>query len=163
MWNRPLVHGTFIKEDAEKILRMPISVCRREDKIAWIHSKDGQYLVTTSYKKMMQKAESSTQQGQQAAGPSVDESDNNLWKTLWNLNIKHNLKIFIRRCINNTLPTKENIFRKKKGDTQCKECGEGMEIVEHIFYQCSKAQLRWELSPINWDGMRQQNACFKRR
>ena len=82
MWNRLLIYRTFIKEDAEKILRMPISVCGRKDKIVWIHSKDGQYLAKTSYKKMMQEAERATQQGQQAAGPSVDESNSNFLKTL---------------------------------------------------------------------------------
>lgn len=38
-------------------------------------------------------------------------------------------------------------------DGMCKECGEGLETVEHVFFHCPKTQLIWKISPNNWDGL----------
>mgnify|MGYP004707504295 CR=1 FL=1 len=57
--------------------------------------------------------------GQKQGGQSGDETsleDNHLWK----LNVKHKLKIFIWKCLNNALPVNEVVFsRTKKGSPIC--------------------------------------------
>lgn len=81
---------------------------------------------------------------------------------LWKLKIKLRLKIFIWKCINNTLPARENIFKRtQKGDPICKGCGNGVETTEHIFFHCSKAHLVWKLAPVQWDGASEHQGNFR--
>lgn len=35
----------------------------------------------------------------------------------------------------------------------CKQCEEGLESVEHLFFHCPKTQLIWKLSPVSWEGL----------
>lgn len=140
-----------------------ISFGGREDKLIWIHSKDGRYSVRSCYKFLMSKRDQGSQHQSNKEEPSAQEDRRSLWTSLWKLNLKHKLKIFIWKCINNILPRRENIFtRTHQGSPVCKECGEEMETTEHIFLQCSKAQLIRKLAPIQWDGATGQQGSFKR-
>ena len=47
------------------------------------------------------------------------------------------------------------------GDPICKGCGEGIEIAEHALLSCRQAKQVWEVAPIQWDGAREQQGCFK--
>ncbi|KAG2258500.1 hypothetical protein Bca52824_077794 [Brassica carinata] len=62
-------------------------------------------------------------------------------------NLVQKIKLFIRRCALNNLPTEEN-FRKRglQGHTLCSRCGEE-ETLEHILFQCDMAVAVWELCP----------------
>ena len=44
-WNRSEIFNRFDREDAENILKIPISLSRTGDKHFWVHSTHGEYLV----------------------------------------------------------------------------------------------------------------------
>lgn len=46
-------------------------------------------------------------------------------------------------------------------EVYCKQCGEGPEIAEHMFFQCERAKMTWKLAPVRWDGFSLQTRSFK--
>lgn len=140
-WRRSLIYRVFNKEDAEKILNIPVSISGREDRHFWKHSNNGQYTVRSSYKLMNKQREGNDKRKRSEEASSSDESNNQIWKTLWKLKIKHKIKTFVWRCLTNTLPANEAIFQRiKQGDPVCKGCGNGIETIEHMRFQCEKAK-----------------------
>ncbi|WZZ82151.1 hypothetical protein YC2023_102723 [Brassica napus] len=62
-------------------------------------------------------------------------------------NLVQKIKLFIRRCALNNLPTEENLRKRGlQGHTLCSRCGEE-ETLEHILFQCDMAVAVWELCP----------------
>ncbi|XP_027174751.1 uncharacterized protein LOC113774410 [Coffea eugenioides] len=148
--------------DAEKILSIPINLAGKEDSNFWIHSPTGQYTVNTGYKVLMKDKGNQTMNSYNGAGTSVHSTSKQMWSCLWKLNIKHKLKTFMWKCINNALPVSEVIFsRSKKGDPICKVCGEGVETVEHVLLNCKQAKQVWHIAPVQWEGARDKQGCFK--
>lgn len=91
--------------------------------------------------------------GNEGSSAGRDKEEELLWKDIWNLNIKKKVQHFIWRGSHNKIPIGANL--KKRGlqvDEWCKQCGEGMERVEHLFFHCPIAQVIWKLSPVQWDG-----------
>lgn len=43
----------------------------------------------------------------------------------------------------------------------CKECGNGLETIKHVFFQCHKAQFIWKLFSVSWDGLFHATDCFR--
>ena len=77
-----------------------------------------------------------------------------IWKRLWKLNLKHKLKLFIWRSLQNSLATKETIYsRTGKGDRICNGCEEEVETMEHMFFQYPIAQTVWKVAPVRWEGL----------
>ena len=102
--------------------------------------------------------------GQELAGSSYEAGSNQnrqIWKTLWKLNIKHKVKLFIWKCISGALPVKEAIHRRAAtGDPICKGCGEELETIEHTLLQCPLAKNVWKVAPVKWDGADDQRYNF---
>lgn len=46
-------------------------------------------------------------------------------------------------------------------DVHCKQCGEGPEIAEHMFFQCERAKMIWKLALVSRDGFSLQTRSFK--
>lgn len=38
-------------------------------------------------------------------------------------------------------------------DAICSQYGEDLETEEHLFFHCRRAQLIWQLAPVQWDGL----------
>lgn len=162
MWNRNIIFRIFSKADADKILQIPISFSGRKDKLIWKYSKNGNFTVKSSYTRLLEDKDKKGREQRNTEGPSVHGNHCSLWKTLWKLKIKLKLKIFIWKCINSTLPARENTYKRTlKGDPICKGCGNGVETTEHIFFHCSKAQLIWKLAPVQWDGASEFQGNFR--
>ena len=84
------------------------------------------------YKGLMKDKEILGRKDQEDVSTSIHSTSKQMWSCLWKLNIKHKLKTFMWKCINNALPVNEVIFsRTQKGDPICKVCGEGVETVDH--------------------------------
>ncbi|XP_071939215.1 uncharacterized protein [Coffea arabica] len=162
-WNRNEIYGRFNREDAENIMRIPISLSRSGDMHFWIRSKHGEYSVKSCYQVLLKEERSKGSETKGDSGSSYDDSNTQIWKTLWGLNIKHKIKLFIWRCIPNTLTARETIFRRtKQGSPFCSRCGDNMETMEHILFHCEQAQKVWKLAPVQWDGIQNQIGCFKK-
>lgn len=84
------------------------------------------------------------------------EEERLLWRTVWGLKIKNKVQHFRWRLIQNKLPVEINL--KKRGvqiEGPCKQCGEGLETVEHLLFHCAKAKLVWRISPVRLTGLEQ--------
>ncbi|XP_027098791.1 uncharacterized protein [Coffea arabica] len=162
-WNRNLVFQYFNKEDAERILSIPISLAGREDSYFWMHGEDGRYSVSSGYKGLVSNKERSQEVSQREVSTSWGKQTHKMWKVMWRLKLKHKLKIFLWKCLNNALPVRELINgRTKAGDPICRRCGEEVETVEHLLLNCRETKHIWHIAPIQWDGMQEHHGCFKR-
>ncbi|XP_027152430.1 uncharacterized protein LOC113752516 [Coffea eugenioides] len=165
-WDRNTIFRVFNQSDGERILSIPISSIGREDSYFWQHNAGGCYSVSSGYKLLMEENNSTEKAKLGKAGPSIMEESQQLkqiWNTLWKLNIKHKIKLFIWKCIKGALPVKEAIFRRTgMGDPICRACGESQETVEHLLLNCPNTLDIWKVTPIQWDGARDQQGDFKR-
>nr|XP_027088506.1 uncharacterized protein LOC113709853 [Coffea arabica] len=165
-WNRNVIFSMFNQFDAERILSIPISLVGREDSYFWQHNGGGCYSVKSGYNFLMKERDSDVKANAETAGPSIREGSQQLkqmWNTLWSLNIKHKIKLFIWKCITGALPVREAIFRRTgMGDPVCRACGEGQETVEHLLLNCPSTLDIWKVAPIQWDGVSDRQGDFKR-
>ena len=128
-WNRNTIFKSFNQSDAKKILNIPLSLTGREDSYYWQHNAGGAYTVSSGYKLLTEKSTSAEKEEIGAAGPSLTEGSQQvrqMWNTLWKLNIKHKIKLFIWKCIKGALPVRATIYSKTGlGDLVCRTCREG--------------------------------------
>ena len=82
-WNRVLILKTFYSQDAEQILRIPISVIGKEDSFYWKHSQHGQYTVQSGYKVWMKEKNQMDYMTRKEAGTSYEGNISKSWKVLW--------------------------------------------------------------------------------
>ena len=119
----------------------------------------------SGYKRFLDER-SGSNKGQESVGTSFDAGSNQskqIWNTLWTLNIKHKVKVFIWKCINGALPVREASHRKAAiGDPVCKGCEEELEMIEHALLQCPLANDVWKVAPVMWDGAKNQRCNFTR-
>ncbi|XP_027157270.1 uncharacterized protein LOC113774079 [Coffea eugenioides] len=59
------------------------------------------------YKALMKDKEIQGRKDQEDASTSIHSTSKQMWSCLWKLNIKHKLKTFMWKCINNALPVNE--------------------------------------------------------
>lgn len=127
-WNRNIIFRTFNRNDAERILNIPLSLSGREDSYYWQPQAGGMYTVNSCYKFLMKKNRSARRCNSEGAGSSYAEGSQQvaqMWNTLWKLNIKHKIKFFIWKCIKGALPVREAVSRRTGvGDPMCTTCGE---------------------------------------
>lgn len=82
VWNEAKVRETFNSIDAEAILKNRIPQSSINDRLAWVHSSNGQYSVKTGYHRW---------QSQHMGDVAVQQSDG--WGKIWRLCIPHKVKI----------------------------------------------------------------------
>ncbi|MED6165228.1 hypothetical protein PIB30_097597 [Stylosanthes scabra] len=79
-WKEERVRELFQMEIADCILRTPISLLPREDKLVWPFRRDGEYTVKTR----CHAAKSESYLAEEAASSSLEDS-RDLWKEIWNM------------------------------------------------------------------------------
>lgn len=70
--------------------------------------------------------------------------------------MKKKVQHLVWRVCHNKIPVEVNL--KKTGikvEGVCRQCGEEMETVEHLFFHCQRARNIWKLAPVQWDGLQQ--------
>ncbi|KAL0433395.1 UNVERIFIED_CONTAM: hypothetical protein Slati_2673800 [Sesamum latifolium] len=58
--------------------------------------------------------------------------------------------MFAWRCVQNSLPTAENLKRKEIPSEGCVGCSEDREDTLHLLFNCSFARLVWAISGLPW-------------
>lgn len=67
-----------------------------------------------------------------------------MWKDLWHLKVPGKVKQLISKCLNNILPTKDNLFRKNIIENNlCPICEREIETSVHVLWDCSIAVDVW--------------------
>lgn len=80
--------------------------------------------------------------GNEGSSVGKDKGEELLWKRIWSLNIKKKVQHFIWQGCHNKIPIGVNL--KKHGVKvidRCKQCGEGLETIEHLFATVQKLKL----------------------
>ncbi|XP_027174775.1 uncharacterized protein LOC113774437 [Coffea eugenioides] len=78
-WNRTLIFKTFCKEDADNILKIPISITGRDDNTFWTRNINGEYTVQSGYKMEMERKEEVIRK----EGEGVETSFNSVSQQMW--------------------------------------------------------------------------------
>ena len=159
-WNKNTICRVFNRDDAERILSIPLSLSGREDSYYWQPQAGGVYTVNSGYRIQMKSNRNARKSNPEVAGSSYTEGNQQvvqMWNTLWQLNIKHKIKLFIWKCIQGALPVREAVSRRTRiGDPICRTCGEAQETSEHLLLTCPHTADIWKASPIHWEGAQEQ-------
>lgn len=150
-WNTTLVQEIFNEEEAKMICSMGACPRRGTDYLAWEHTKNGIFTVTSAYHLAMEKVE----EGE--ASCSDNQLSRNLWKKIWDFRGSRVVKFFLWKACNDILPTKEKLFKRKVvPDPLCPICMSAPESISHILWTCPSAQDVW----AECNGKLQKSVCI---
>ncbi|KAL0017468.1 hypothetical protein SO802_004537 [Lithocarpus litseifolius] len=135
---------------------IPLSNWLPEDKQTWAGTLNGLFSVRSAYKVAMDLCKPI-----ESASSSNGDSMRQFWKKLWKIQIPHKIRHFIWRAANDILPTKANLVHRHvilEGD--CEECGDNLESLLHLCWECPKAHETWRLFQNFNDFASVQFRCF---
>ncbi|XP_027071664.1 uncharacterized protein [Coffea arabica] len=162
-WDPGIINRLFSEEESVATQSIPLSLYDGRDRIRWNLTRSGIYSVKTGYSLLKEMTKNHRPSKFDQNGQSTEPSKEMIWKRLWGLNLKHRIKHFIWKYLNQTLPTNETIAtRIGKGCNVCRRCGEEVETIEHLFFFCRNVQDSWKLFPIQWDGCLEHQWNFGR-
>ena len=127
-WNSQLIYSSFVAEEAEAILSLPIGASRRDDSLLWHFEKSGSYTVKSGYRlsRLIQFRDD----------PSSSMLED-WWKTFWNIRLPQKVKIFLWKACHNWLPTLGNLARRGvEVEGRCPVCKEKPETTMHALWGC---------------------------
>jgi hypothetical protein len=153
-WNVPLVEHIFSLETVERICSIFISPGTQEDKLIWAGTKTGSFSVRCAFHL---EVDHRTKEMGSVLSRSVTSP---FWRRLWKLRVPRSIIIFLWRASNETLPTKNNLFKRKVvADPLCPMCGCDSETSGHILWLCDAVRAVWGLcgEPIQKSSMMVDN------
>ena len=138
-WKADLIQSIFLPHEVDDICSIALSSKLPEDKQVWAPTNNGRFSVRSAYRVAVELA------SEGSAGVASDDSRmRRFWKQIWQLNIPHKVRHFAWRACRDTLPTKENLIRRKVLTEGCCElCNLGLESSSHLFWECSRAREVW--------------------
>lgn len=101
----PLIHDIFSAEEAMRICSLALSPHGQQDKLMWIGNSNGVFLVKSAYH--LEKERLIRGRG----GCSRATQSSKVWKKIWQLRVPRVVKPFLWRACNNSLPTRDNLFK----------------------------------------------------
>lgn len=127
-----------MEDDLEIISRIPINL-KTGDKLIWHYDKTSRYLVKSGYKLFMNSKISEV--------CSSENVMNEVWGNLWNLKIPTKVKIFCWQTINEILPTKLNLQKRRiDSSVVCPIWSTDVWNQPIILFRCNRAKSVWELT-----------------
>lgn len=133
-WDEVKIRITFNSRDAEAILATRIPQNGTRDRLAWVHSNDGQYSVRSGYH-YWQSRHSANDEILTASG----------WGRLWRLCIPHKIKVLLWRICRNTVPVRDRLRGKGVNvPNNCTMCTGNVEHLLHLFWDCEFAKACWQ-------------------
>ena len=142
-WRIDLLHAIFCPRDVELILKIPLSCRRPPDVLIWAGTKRGIFSVKSAYRLQV------TNQNSQAASSSSSMMAQNLWSSLWAVQVPPKVKLFIWKACQNIIPTQTKLF--EKGITHsysCLWCEDEPETSDHVLWGYEFAQKVWNSCPV---------------
>lgn len=110
------------------------------NKLIWPLTKTGQYSVNSGYK--MIKNLEIVARDNEGSSAGRDKGEELLWKRIWSLSINKKVQDFIWRACHNKISVGVNLRKLGvKVDDRRKQCGEGLETIEHLLFHCSKVKI----------------------
>lgn len=132
-WKLGLLQHILTMQEIEAILKIPIVVEQRDDLLVWHPNKSGLYSVKFGYV-VARSLQGKEPEVRASFSTTIDE---NMWKSLWNLNIPLKLRHFLWRVCHHLLATKVGLHKRKCGSSPiCPICLSDAETVEHLLFDC---------------------------
>lgn len=139
-WDCRLVRDTFLQEDADCILAIPIQE-GMDDTLAWHGDPKGNFSVKSAYALASRRRD---HHNNADASSSISGRGENVWKSIWNVNVTNKIKMFLWRLAHNSHPVRVNIARRGiKIETLCPMCFRLDEDGGHLFLKCKKVKQVW--------------------
>ncbi|CAA0828925.1 Ribonuclease H-like superfamily protein [Striga hermonthica] len=158
-WDENLVKALFLEEDADRILQINSLDPRLADQWNCSFVDKGKFSVKRTYKFLAAGLVSSAE----GAECSLMAGNNKKARLrCWNLKIMGKVKHFIWTCFSNILPVNVNLSSRGLDiDIICKVCGEAEETLDHVLFQCDRAVRVWQIAPVQWNRVSQEQLSFK--
>ncbi|KAH9736873.1 putative reverse transcriptase/RNA-dependent DNA polymerase [Citrus sinensis] len=138
-WKELLVQQSFVEEDVQQILRIPLPRNPSPDQPLWHFDKRGEYTVKSGYQVALN----------QKFPDQLSSSKRNQtsWSIIWNTELPEKIKIFMWRMVKNLLPTTTNLWRRKVLQSPwCQRCQRTEETMAHAIFKCKVVQKIWSLT-----------------
>ncbi|KAL0006735.1 hypothetical protein SO802_008237 [Lithocarpus litseifolius] len=142
------VRSNFLPQEAEMVLRIPISVHLPEDSMIWAWSTHGKFIVKSAYA-VAQKWLKERNARSDIGGSSDSSRLGSIWKLIWHLNCLNKIKHFMWRACRNILPTKNRLMTRGVGSEDC--CA----LCGHILWDCQYAKGVWNGTKIKLPWMQE--------
>jgi len=134
-WNEDLLKEVFTEEEAKVIANSPLLP---EDRLIWRGTASGKFTVKSAYHLGKEEQE------RRAAQCSKGNTGQDVWKTLWAMELPNAVKMFVWRACQNILPSRVNLFRRKViEEAKCPCCEVEDETLIHALWTCPAAQDVW--------------------
>ena len=80
----------------------------------------------------------------------TSDSMKSFWKSIWKLKVPGKIKHFLWKACTNSLPTKENLLKRKiLQESGCPRCSGSSEFVVHALWSCTCIKVVWN-TDFNW-------------
>lgn len=147
-WDETKVRSDFNNSDAETILAVRIPQNSTIDRLAWVHSNDGQYSVRSGYH-YWHSLHATPEEGQSASG----------WGKIWRLCIPHKMKVLLWRICRNTVPVRHRLRGKGvRVPITCMMCSRDIEHLLHLFCDCEFTRACWQHMGLIYDTRQVESA-----
>ncbi|XP_042968984.1 uncharacterized protein LOC122301654 [Carya illinoinensis] len=143
VWKEELVKKVLTEDEPKIVCSLLISKSGLPDKQIWGYSKDGLFSVKSAYHLEMYRKR--REKGEKSEGNWLD------WRNLWNLNVPGVVKVFLWKALNDCLPTRSNLKKRKVfEDAYCPICGTEEETITHALWSCRGSMDVWaeQKSPL---------------
>lgn len=107
-WKVTIVKEIFWEEEAQSILKIPLSPLRSRDRRIWRGTKNGEYSVRSAYHMEMEMELSMVSS---SSGSGLNQ-ENTLWQKVLKHKVPNVVKMFLLRAFNKLMPTKTNLYRR---------------------------------------------------
>lgn len=129
-WNINLIDWCFHPPEARLIKFLPLSSIPLPDSLVWSSEKSGSYFVKSGYKLLCELHNLDTNHLQ------VSESQLGFRKSIWKMKVPGKIKRFIWKAYTNSLPTKDNLLKRKiLHELVCPHCVGELKSVVHAFME----------------------------
>jgi|UniRef100_A0A2N9ED81 hypothetical protein len=149
-WKEGIIKSSFLPNEAEAILGIPLSSMHPKDTAVWSGTKNGIYSVRSGYHVLLSEG------SRDCPGSSDISFETQVWNAIWSLKIPAKVRHFLWRACHEALPTRTNLhFRHVIPDPRCANCNEVNETVLHALWQCKQIREIWIAVP--WSSSMLQN------
>lgn len=110
-WKKALIREVLNEDEARVVCSLSLSKSGMPDKQIWGSAKDGLFSVRSAY--YLEVGRKRRERRDKSDGTRFD------WKLIWNLNVPGVVKVFLWKALNDCLPTRRNLLKRRVVDNSC--------------------------------------------
>ena len=140
-WDLNILNGLFTTQEVELISSIPLCPNAVKDVFVWPFTPSGTYTMRSSTRFLTS--------DQAPYQPVVTtQSENEVWKLIWSLNVQSKVRKFLWRSSHNAILVKQNLKRRHiLNEDVCKLCKLESKSVVHALWRCSQLTQVWDSIP----------------